>query len=113
MSSQKAIYQGDTGPRWNLSFSDERSMDAYECWIEVRSAAPPIKREVTLTDITGTRFIAQLTPGETGTLAVGSHNVGLELRNPAELPVLVTGFFILASHTCPVAQSRKPNRCRC
>ena len=27
-------------------------------------------------------------------------------------PVLVTGFFILASHTCPVAQSRKPNRCR-
>lgn len=83
------IYQGDTGPLWTVGFSDSREVDAdYTCRMSVKGTA--IARDISTLNVANTRFLVQLTPTETGSLAASrSYIVGIELRNPDATPPFV------------------------
>jgi hypothetical protein len=79
-----AIYQGDTGPLWQVGFTDGRTLGSYTCHIAVRGTS--INRQVTTVDGTNTKFQVQLTAAETGTLSITNYDVGIELRNTSASP---------------------------
>lgn len=83
------IYQGDTGPLWTVGFSDSRVLNVdYTCFLSVKGTT--ITREILTLNGDNTRFLVQLTPAETGTLAHSrSFVVGMELRNPDSTPPFI------------------------
>ena len=92
------IVQGNTGPRWEhchvTSAEGVRPpvlatlSGDYSCVIGV--AGSDIMRAVTLKNDANDRFLAILTPAETASLALGTYLVGIELRNAALDPPLVS-----------------------
>jgi len=98
MATGKRIKQGNTGPLWRVGV---QSYDAngvaisgvfenlsvnYTCTLAVPTAAPPISRAVSALSADNTRFLAQLTPSETGTLAEGQHTAAIEVANATTTP---------------------------
>lgn len=94
------IVAGDTSDVWEIGLVTSApgikpvelaDLDVnFTCWIGVAGAAPPIQRQVVAKNAANTRFRAWLTPAETTALGPGVHLVGIELRNPALSPPLVS-----------------------
>lgn len=92
------IRQGNTGPKYRIgvpSFDvdglpvantfEDLSVN-YTCTISVPTASPAISRAVTARSSDDFRFLAQLTPAETLTMAVGTHQVAIEVNDTTATP---------------------------
>ena len=95
--AQQAVKRGNTSPLWRIGVP---SYDAngqltggyedlsvnYSCTVAVPSAVPAISRAVTALSSDNERYLVQLTPDETDTLADGIHTVAIEVSNATTTP---------------------------
>jgi len=80
------VFQGENFP-FDLGLDSETDLTAYTCNLNVRLEDSPatalISRTVTTLTADNFSFVINLTPAETGALALGVYIVGVEIANNA------------------------------